>query len=962
MRPVIFLWLTAACGSQQRDGECAHSFYADLDRDGHGEGVATATGCVAPPGYETTNDDCDDTDDAIHPGAVERCNGIDDDCDGADDPTYTWYADADGDGYGDDDALSTACELPVGAALVGGDCDDADGSVHPDATEVCNGRDDDCDATTDLDAVDMTTWYSDSDRDGYGEDAAIAIGCDVPDGVAFVGGDCDDHDKDVSPGAAEMCNGADDDCDALVDFDDPSIVDPHFWYEDADADGYGDPATELPSCADIHGRIEVGADCDDADAAIHPDAAESCNVIDDDCDGLTDDDDPGIHGRDFFYFDGDGDGLGDVGTAILVCFAPADHVDTYGDCDDTDATLGLKVAGYFDDDGDGYGLWSLSACGEPPDGWVAAGGDCDDARTDVFPGAVEICDEVDDNCDGLVDGDDPLIVWTTFYADADRDGFGDDGSTVASSCDPPFDYVAVGGDCADDDPWIYPEGPEYCDGKDNDCSGSSDELVVYADWYADDDGDGYGDESDAVNSCDPPEGYVLVRGDCDDGAPTTSPDSAEICVNSVDDDCDGVIDPCPIDDADFSLVGPTVTGFASLGFEVAAADLNADGIADLIVGAPDMSTEVYVALGPASGNRLWGEADLDFSIAAADTGFGDVVAAADADGDGNDDLLLGAPDSDEVYLFLGPLTAAADTTAADTSFGTSAYGVLGTTVEILPDCDGDGVPDVAVNASRTLDTANAGSVYVMSGSVSGAIEVDTDATYTYDGAFGEDELGASIAAIGDTTGDGIADLAIGAPGVDTNAVFVVAGGEAPGDYAMRDATIATLSSSREDRFGQSIEASDYDSDGYADLFVTAPTFAPTIYAFLGALDADRSIEDADVRWIGEEGLGFSIATGGDVDADGHPDVLLGAYEPDHPGGPAAAYLQLGQAEGVVDVADLLFFPAYRDNANGYALAFVPDWTGDGGSEVALGIPFLSDPISPSTGAGRADVVFSENLY
>jgi hypothetical protein len=163
----------------------------------------------------------------------------------SDDPTCTdvFFADTDGDQHGDAGAMETACSAPGGYVATDDDCDDSDGSIHPGADEVCNGLDDDCDARIDIDAIDEETWYADGDLDGFGDEATTTTACSQPAGYAAVAGDCADDDPEVSPGADELCNEIDDDCDELVDSLDPSLVQGTVWYEDADADGYGDPAT-----------------------------------------------------------------------------------------------------------------------------------------------------------------------------------------------------------------------------------------------------------------------------------------------------------------------------------------------------------------------------------------------------------------------------------------------------------------------------------------------------------------------------------------------------------------------------------------------------------------------------------------------------------------------------------------------------------------------------------------------
>lgn len=128
----------------------------------------------------------------------------------------TYWADADGDGYGDPSSLTGACEDPPDG-FVGNsdDCDDLDSTVSPGASETCDGADDDCDGTVDeADAIDAATWYLDEDEDGYGDDAVTEVACDQPDGYAADGGDCDENDNDVYPGAPDECgDGEDADCD-----------------------------------------------------------------------------------------------------------------------------------------------------------------------------------------------------------------------------------------------------------------------------------------------------------------------------------------------------------------------------------------------------------------------------------------------------------------------------------------------------------------------------------------------------------------------------------------------------------------------------------------------------------------------------------------------------------------------------------------------------------------------------
>ena len=447
-------------------------------------------------GYPLEND-CDDGDPAVHPDADERCNGVDDDCDGDIDEddaidASTWFRDDDGDGFGDPDATHQACTQPSGWVQSYGDCDDANAAIHPDALEACNEVDDDCDDRIDEDPTDAPTWYSDDDADGYGDPDSERLACEQPSGMVADASDCDDLQDSVNPAATERCNGHDDDCDGQTDEDDSEDVLP--WWVDVDGDGYGDSSVETTACEPPSGYAAPTAqvDCDDADATINPGASETCNGVDDDCDGTA---------------------------------------------DETAVDMGTW---YQDSDGDGYGdsIHSRAAC-DAPSGYVADGSDCVDWDAGIHPGASETCDGVDEDCDGAVD--DGAIDMSTWYADADGDGYGDAGST-SSACDLPSGHSADSSDCDDGDAGVHPGASETCDGVDQDCDGTADDGAIDMDtWYGDADGDGYGDASSGSTGCSQPSGTVSDGSDCDDGDAVIHPGAAELC-SGVDEDCDGALD------------------------------------------------------------------------------------------------------------------------------------------------------------------------------------------------------------------------------------------------------------------------------------------------------------------------------------------------------------------------------------------------------------------------------------
>jgi hypothetical protein len=394
-------------------------------------------------------EDCNDEDGTIFPGAEEICDGLDNDCDGEVENLDTYYADVDGDGYGDPNETEQDCSQPQGYVLDDGDCDDTNAEVHPDAEEACNGEDDDCDGVIDDGVSQGTdTYYADTDGDGFGDAGSFVEACEQPDGYVSNDDDCDDTTDTRNPDATELCNGIDEDCDSSVDEGATGGA----WYTDADGDGYGDDSTLDESCEQPAGTVATGGDCDDTTDQINPAAVEICNGIDDDCDGFTDD---GLSGTTTWYADADGDGHGDASSAKESCVTPVGYVTSSDDCDDTEATS--------------------------------------------YPGASETCDDLDNDCDGVID--DSPVDPTTWYVDADGDGYGDPSSST-TSCDAPVGYVSNDDDCLPADSSAYPSAVEYCDGVDDDCDGTADDNPIDGDWYYPDaDGDGFGDAT-LTFSCD----------------------------------------------------------------------------------------------------------------------------------------------------------------------------------------------------------------------------------------------------------------------------------------------------------------------------------------------------------------------------------------------------------------------------------------------------------------------------
>ena len=521
----------------------------DLDDDGDGDADTS---------------DCAPLDSAVFTGAPESCDATDSDCDGS-------LVDEFGDTDGDLDPDCTDLDDDGDGDPDTADCAPLDPAVFTGATESCDTVDSDCDG----DLVDgFANLDGDADPDCVDPDAD-------GDGTPAAAGDCDDLDATVAPGAPETCDAIDSDCDgSLVDEDTDTDGDLEPDCTDPDDDGDGDPDT---------------SDCDPLDAAVYAGAPETCDAIDSDCDGSLVDEDTDTDGDldpDCTDPDDDGDGILDVDESTGD--VDGDGIPDSLDLDDTDGPLA-------DPDGDGLSNADEHAAGTDPDladtdtDGDSDADDCDPLDSTVYDGAPEDCDAVDSDCDGdLVDGfDDTDGDGTPDCMEDDSDGDGDpDGTDCAPLDDQVFtgadeipddgidqdcsgadtvtcwedqdddghggaiDVLETDGDCDenllsevdddcdDDDASSYPDAPELCDGVDNDCDEQVDEDVEAIDWFADADGDGFGDPAAPFEdnpACEAPEGYVADAGDCDDDEPAVHPGADEVC-NGLDDDCEPATD------------------------------------------------------------------------------------------------------------------------------------------------------------------------------------------------------------------------------------------------------------------------------------------------------------------------------------------------------------------------------------------------------------------------------------
>ncbi len=400
------------------------NWFRDSDADGYGHRTDRQCWCAASGLYQVLapkNIDCNDLDGAVYPGAPEVCNGIDDDCSGTADgpgvcPTVTYHCDSDADGHVSK-ASSGSCSsyqcVPTGCrGTPGDDCDDTRPLVNPSRHENCDtAYDDNCDNSLDaLNALNCVQWYRDRDGDGFGHPTQSQCRCaSAGEHVVLAprNRDCNDQNANIHPDAAEVCNGIDDNCNSAVD--EGGVCPVLTYYCDLDGDTYVSKAASGQCsaylCVPAGCSPTAGTDCNDADSRVRPGTAENClTAYDDNCNTLTSE--QNASGCTWYYQELDGDGFHDGTTASQCWCAP--------------------VSPYVS----------------------SVGGDCDDTNRFVFPGAKELCNGDDDNCDGLVD--------ETFCTI--------DGSCVAPQtispldqclwCDPKIDYLG----------WTLADGQSCDDG------------------------------------------------------------------------------------------------------------------------------------------------------------------------------------------------------------------------------------------------------------------------------------------------------------------------------------------------------------------------------------------------------------------------------------------------------------------------------------------------------------------
>jgi hypothetical protein len=556
-------------------------------------------------------------------------------------------------------------------------------------------------------------------------------------------------------------------------------------------------------------------------------------------------------------------------------------------------------------------LFVLAACSsgqdQDMDGFGILQGDCDDHDDSIHPAAPELCNGIDDDCDGEVDDDAEGGGW--FYVDADGDGWGLAAYAEQYCAEAVEGWAAARGDCNDHDPGVHPGADELCNGADDDCDGRSDEGAVdAATWYADDDGDGWGDPAHTWPACNQPEGWIAQGSDCDDGDPSVHPDAEEFCWTEADDDCDGELNEQDAAGCDTFYEDADGDGFGGAGacfcepvdpwLLETSTDCD-DGDASVHPGAEELDDWVdddcdgQVILPVASLEVvLHGENNLDVAGSA-------LAAVGDVDGDGWDDILVGAYGDDThgsasgaAYLVRGPITAGMALADAQARLeGEERADYAGYALAAAGDQDGDGLTDLLIGSYGDDDGgSSAGAAYLLLGPPTGVVSLAASAHKLWCAEAGG-LVGSVIDGGADITGNGWPDLVFGSytsDRVTTNggAVYIVQG-PVTASASMDEAEIILYGEYGEQEGYSVAIAGDIDGDGHRELLTGAPeddleyTNTGSVRIYQGPVDGDYGEPDTEI--YGEtdyDRLGYWVADGGDVDGDGYADVLAGSMYAD----------------------------------------------------------------------------------
>jgi hypothetical protein len=453
------------------------TYYQDLDNDGYGNAAVSQSGCAAITGYVTNSSDCNDNNNAIYPGAVDVAgNGIDEDCNGFDAPLqlgiyqFTGTLDC---------ATQDVVATNTSASWTFSDFT-AQGNVCASGVGIFNRSDWNLTSFINLNQYNEFSITGANCTNLNLSKLALNHRASTTGGTPtiFVRSSLDNFATDIDT-IATSWNGNVLLTDTIIlpatfsnlssvtfrfyvinqatsgsalRMDNVSLwgntisVTPTLFYADADNDGFGDLSNDSLSCSAPAGYVANSTDCNDTDAAINP------NTV--------------------WYMDMDGDLQGDLMSTFTGCTPPSGYVLNSGDCDDTNPTVAAPTMYYVDADNDGFGddATGILTCIQPAN-TVTIGGDCNDANNTIYPGATEICDGFDNNCNGT---NDEGLIFNTYYLDSDNDQYGAGIGLVSCEAIPLPGYVLVNGDCDDTNPNVYPGATEIlandidenCDGVD----------------------------------------------------------------------------------------------------------------------------------------------------------------------------------------------------------------------------------------------------------------------------------------------------------------------------------------------------------------------------------------------------------------------------------------------------------------------------------------------------------------
>lgn len=596
---------------------------------------------------------------------------------------------------------------------------------------------------------------------------------------------------------------------------------------------------------------------------------------------------------------------------------------------------------WADADGDGFGNPEVTFqnC-EPADGMVDNDGDCDDTDDTEFPGA-------------------------TWSVDADGDGHGD-ALNVVESCEVMPGTTSDNTDCDDGDPLVSPSATEDCSTDvDDDCSGETNQADALGctEFYADADADGYGG-SDSLCLCSETDEYPAFEiEDCDDSSAEVSPEADEICNDGVDNNCDGGSEGCGLASnldpsrADVRWEGPSTDSAMGAGFALGG-DLDGDGERDLLIGAYKAGTLTIV-----SGPSLDGSGVTTLTGPASDW-YARAIAAADVDGDGQDDLIVGAPrasvtgriQSGLMVVHYGPIDGDTALDEPDAQiWGPVGNAYFGRNLWVGGDLNGDGGDDLVVGSTDAkLGGVRVGMVALVGTPIADDFvdtAVDGSASARFYGEAEGDLFGIAVEATGDWSGDGLPDLVIGAraAGLTTGMVYGFdSGTELTGDWngADADRTIAGVGPGA--WTGDALVVpGDLNGDGVDDLLVGSPlrNFWGTRRGAVHLVTDVASGAIDDLAALKLEGLtdhghfGLTLSGTGDVDGSG-PGIAVGAPN----AGAGSVFLFAGGLTGAVttDAAIGRIDGLVADDRLGSAVLGDLDYDGDGrldlivGAESALG--------------------------